>query len=194
MVKKGQLIVFSAPSGSGKTTIVKEMLKIKDLKLKFSVSATSRKKRENEIHGKDYFFLTVEDFKQKIKINEFVEWEEVYKNQFYGTLKSEVERIRNAGYNVILDIDVMGGINIKKKFADDVLTIFIMPPSIKELENRLRNRGTDNEASIQKRLSKAETEIGFADKFDKIIINDDLQTALNDTKTLLLKLLDNNLD
>ena len=185
MENKGKLIVFSAPSGAGKTTIVRELLKNKDFKLKFSISATSRKKRETEISGNDYYFISVDEFKQKIADNDFIEWEEVYKNQFYGTLKSEVENIRESGKNVIFDIDVAGGVNIKKQFKEDAITIFVMPPSISELENRLRLRATDSEESIIKRVAKAEKEIAFSDKFDKIIVNDDLQTAIEETKQVL---------
>lgn len=185
MNNKGKLIIFSAPSGSGKTTIVRKMLENDDFRLKFSVSATSRKKRNNEIDGKDYYFISADEFRQKIKNNEFIEYEEVYKNQFYGTLKSEVDRIINNNNNVIFDIDVVGGLNIKKQFGDIALTVFIKPPSIDELENRLRKRGTEDEKSISKRLAKAEHELTYATQFDKIIVNDDLQIAYNETEKIL---------
>ncbi len=180
MQQNGKLIVFSAPSGSGKTTIVKELLKKKDLRLEFSVSATSRKKRPEETEGKDYYFLSVDEFKKKVRNNEFAEWEEVYKNQFYGTLKTEIERIRNKGKNVIFDIDVAGGISLKNLYGDNCLTIFIKPPSIAELEKRLRHRKTETEESLKKRLAKAEKELSFADKFDTVIINDVLETAVKE--------------
>lgn len=187
-IQKGKLIVFSAPSGSGKTTIVKNLLQKDYLKLKFSISACSRKNRPNEVHGKDYYFISKEDFKAKIKNNEFVEWEEVYENRFYGTLKSEVENIRNQGINVVFDIDVAGGISIKNMYGENVLSIFVMPPSMKELEKRLILRSTENEEELKKRLSKAEFEMSFADKFDEIIINDNLETAIKQTEKLILKL------
>jgi guanylate kinase len=181
----GKLVIFSAPSGAGKTTLVKEILKNEKFRLEFSVSACSREKRANEIHGRDYYFLSVAEFKVKIAENAFAEWEEVYADSYYGTLKSEVEHIRNSGKNVVFDVDVAGGLNIKNQFGDNALSLFIMPPSIEELENRLRNRKSDNEDSIKKRLAKAEFEITFADKFDKIIINDDLQTAVREIQNIL---------
>jgi len=184
-VTEGKLIVFSAPSGSGKTTMVRELLKEEKFKLEFSVSATSRKKRPNEIEGKDYYFLSVDEFKQKIKENAFAEWEEVYENQFYGTLKSEIAHIRKKGYNVVFDIDVAGGISIKKLFKDDCLTIFIQPPSISELEKRLRNRGTETERSLKKRLAKAEKEMTYSENFDITIINDVLEVAVTKVKKIV---------
>ena len=182
---KGKLIVFSAPSGSGKTTIVRSLLKDKNLKLKFSVSATSRVKRINEIEGKDYYYLSINEFKKKIDQDAFVEWEEVYKDQYYGTLKSEIDRIREEGYNVVFDIDVAGGISIKELYKDQCLTIFIMPPSIKELEKRLRTRGTETEASLNKRISKAEKEMTYSKYFDISVINDKLQIALNEANKIV---------
>jgi len=180
----GKLLIFSAPSGSGKTTIVKHLLQ-KDFKLDFSISATSRAPRGNEKHGKDYYFLTQEDFRNKIKNNEFLEWEEVYEGCFYGTLKSEVERIRETGKNVVFDVDVVGGLNIKKFYGDQALSIFIQPPSIDELENRLRGRSTDSEQVIAQRITKANYELSFSDKFDKIIINDVLEDAFQETEETL---------
>lgn len=180
----GKLLIFSAPSGSGKTTIVKHLLK-KDYQLDFSISATSRTPRGNEKHGKDYYFLTQEDFRDKIKNNEFLEWEEVYEGCFYGTLKSEVERIRETGKNVVFDVDVIGGLNIKKFYGDQALSIFIQPPSIDELENRLRGRCTDSEQVIAQRITKANYELSFAEKFDKIIINDILEEAFQETEETL---------
>ena len=183
-MEKGRLIIFSAPSGSGKTTIVKQILKT-DIPFQFSVSATSRAPRKNEINGKDYYFLSPVVFREKIDNNAFLEWEEVYPNQYYGTLKSEVERIRNSGYNVLFDIDVVGGLNIKRQFGDEALAIFIMPPHIDELENRLRNRGTEDDESLAKRLAKAKKELSFAQEFDKIIVNDNLKTAVEETLNAL---------
>jgi guanylate kinase len=145
--------------------------------LRFSTSATTRTKREGEINGKDYHFLTVDDFKKGIKRDEFLEWEEVYANQFYGTLKSEIQKIWDEGKTVIFDVDVKGGLNIKKYFGDKALAIFVEPPTVQELENRLRNRGTETEESLRKRVEKAEYELSFAPRFDKIILNDDLEVA-----------------
>ena len=172
----GKVIVFSAPSGAGKTSIVKHILDFLP-ELSFSTSATTRAKRHGEVNGKDYHFMTVEDFKKGIENNDFLEWEEVYDNQFYGTLKSEIERIWDAGKTVIFDVDVKGGVNIKKYFGDNALAIFIEPPTIEELGRRLRNRGTENDESLKKRVEKAEYELTFAPLFDKVILNDDLDTA-----------------
>ncbi len=188
-IPTGKLIVFSAPSGSGKTTIVRELLKDTDFKLEFSVSATSRKKRPKEQDGKDYYFLSLESFKEKIKEDAFAEWEEVYVNQFYGTLKSEISRIRDKGNNVVFDIDVAGGISLKKIYTDNCLTVFIQPPSVAELEKRLRHRGTETDESLKKRLAKAEEEMSFAKYFDVIITNDVLQTAVEDARKILKKFL-----
>jgi len=184
----GKLIIFSAPSGSGKTTIVRHLLQ-QDFNLEFSVSATSRPIRGNEIDGKDYYFLSADTFREKINNDEFLEWEEVYPNCFYGTLKEEVERIRNEGSNVIFDVDVVGGINIKKFYQEDALAIFIQPPSIQELENRLRNRNTDSKTVISNRIEKFKFELSFANQFDTIIINDKLEDALNNAELTLNKFL-----
>ncbi len=181
----GKMVIFSAPSGAGKTTIVHEMLKIKEFNLAFSVSATSRKPRDNEKDGVDYYFLSVDEFKQKIENNEFVEWVEVYENQFYGTLKSEVERLWSLGKNVVFDVDVIGGLNIKKQYGDAALAIFIKPPSLDELKNRLLKRGTENAESLNKRLQRAKYELSFEDKFDVVIVNDDLQKAIKETEAVL---------
>ena len=174
---KGKLLIFSAPSGAGKTTIVKHLLQ-KDFDLNFSVSATSREPRTGETYGKDYFFLSEKDFREKIENEEFLEWEEVYKGIFYGTLKSEVERIRNSGRNVIFDVDVIGGLNIKKHYGDEALAVFVQPPSVEELKKRLRNRSTESEEKINMRIAKAEKELSYASGFDVIIINDNLESAL----------------
>jgi len=176
-IQKGKLIIFSAPSGSGKTTLVHYLLNKPELNLAFSISAASREKRDGEIHGKDYYFITPEDFKKKIENDEFVEWEEVYKDNFYGTLKEEVERMRNQGKNIIFDIDVKGGLNIKKQFPNDSLAIFVEPPSVEELILRLKNRKTETPEKIKMRIDKAEEELKFADKFDVIILNDKLEKA-----------------
>lgn len=174
---QGKLVILSAPSGSGKTTIVRHLLSL-GLGLEFSISATSREPRSNEINGVDYYFLEPAAFLRKVEDGAFLEWEEVYTNQFYGTLRSEVERIRNEGKNVIFDIDVVGGLNLKKEFGKDALALFIQPPSIQVMEQRLRARGTDNEAQLEKRLSKAAHEMTYADKFDHVIVNDILSEAL----------------
>jgi guanylate kinase len=184
----GKLFIFSAPSGSGKTTIVQHLLK-QDFKLEFSISATSRTKRANEIEGKDYHFMSAEEFKTKIDNNEFLEWEEVYEGCFYGTLKSEVEKIREEGNNVIFDVDVVGGINIKKFYKEEALAIFIKPPSISELENRLRNRNTDSDEVIAKRVEKFKFELAFSDQFDKVIVNDKLEEALAEAEATLINFL-----
>ncbi len=174
---KGKLIVFSAPSGSGKTTIVRHLLAQKELQLGFSISATSRAKRGNEVDGIDYFFITLETFKDYIKQDQFIEWEEVYQNNFYGTLKSEVEKLWLAGKHVIFDIDVIGGLRIKRKFPEQTLAIFVQPPSLKVMEARLRNRKTDAEEKIIERVAKAERELEFAQDFDYVLVNDELEIA-----------------
>lgn len=175
----GKCIIFSAPSGAGKTTLVKHLL-AQSMGLKFSISACTRSIRGDEVDGKDYHFLDIATFKEKIKADEFIEWEEVYKDHFYGTLKSEIERIWAKGEHVIFDVDVVGGINLKKYFGDKALSIFVMPPSMKDLENRLRGRGTDSEDRIKNRLAKAKQELIVADQFDKVILNNDLETAKNE--------------
>lgn len=181
----GKLIVFSAPSGSGKTTIVKYLLEQKELHLDFSISATSREKRGDEVDGKDYYFLSAEEFQAKVLANEFVEYEEVYKDNYYGTLKTELERIWALGKHVIFDIDVIGGLNIKKQFPKKTLAVFVSPPSVEELERRLRFRQTETDEKIQMRLAKAEREIAESDKFDVILKNYDLEIAKNDAYALV---------
>jgi guanylate kinase len=176
----GKLVIISAPSGAGKTTIVKHLLD-NGLNLSFSVSATTRAKRDNETDGEDYFFLTVQEFKNRIKNNEFVEWEEVYKDLLYGTLKSELERIWTIGKNVIFDVDVKGGISLKNKFGTDAIAIFIMPPSVAELENRLIKRAKDTPEKIRIRVEKANDELKFADQFDSVIVNHQLDKAKEET-------------
>jgi len=175
-MQKGKIVIFSAPSGSGKTTLVQWLLS-QGLNLGFSVSATSRLPRQGEQHGKDYFFLTPADFRQKIEQGAFLEWEEVYTDKYYGTLRDEVERMIAEGRNVLLDIDVKGGINIKQIYDEKALSVFIRPPSIEVLRERLENRGTDSPAIIQERVEKAAWELSFARQFDVTITNDNLETA-----------------
>ncbi len=191
-MKNGKLIVFSAPSGSGKTTIVKHLLDVEKLNLAFSISATSREKRGEEVNGKDYYFLSLKDFKGKIKNDEFLEWEEVYRDNFYGTLKSEVERIWKAGKHVIFDIDVSGGLRIKRKFPEQTLAIFVKPPSIDELKIRLKKRKTESEDKINMRVAKASAELATAPLFDRIIENNDLNVALNEAEELVFNFLNSN--
>lgn len=181
MKMKGKLIIFSAPSGSGKSTIVNALLKKRN-DLEFSISATSRAPRGTEQNGKEYYFLTPDEFRKKIENDELLEWEEVYKDTYYGTLKSEVERITSQGKNVVFDVDVVGGSNIKKMYGDKALAIFIQPPSIEELQKRLVSRGTDSPEKIKERVAKASQELTYADKFDVIIVNDDLEKAVQETE------------
>lgn len=185
----GKLFVFSAPSGSGKTTIVKHLLKQEKLGLEFSISATSRKPRGKEIDGKDYYFISIKDFKNKIKNNEFLEWEEVYRDNFYGTLKTEIERIWAKGKHVIFDIDVVGGLRIKKKFPEQTLAIFVKPPSVDELKIRLKKRKTESEDKINMRVAKASIEMATAPQFDKVIKNYDLDIALKQAENLVIDFL-----
>jgi guanylate kinase len=185
MTGGGKLIVFSAPSGSGKTTIVQYLLKQSDLNLDFSVSATSRSPRGDEKHGKDYYFISLKEFKQHIKSGDFLEWEEVYRDNFYGTLKSEVERIWAAGKNVIFDIDVAGGLRIKKKYPKETLAVFVKPPSIDELKIRLKKRKTESDERINMRIAKASVELATAPQFDFIIENNALEVALQQSHDLV---------
>jgi len=191
-MQNGKLIIFSAPSGSGKTTIVRHLLKTFPEYIDFSISATSRQKRGKEENGKDYYYLTPEEFKSKVEAGEFLEWEEVYAGTCYGTLRSEVERIWNTGKHVIFDIDVEGGLNLKNQFGERALAIFVMPPSIKILEERLRSRSTDSSESIARRLEKAEKELKTAKLFDRFILNEDLQTALLDADEIIKKFISEN--
>ena len=182
----GKLIVISAPSGAGKTSIVHFLLEQIEA-LSFSVSACSRARRENETDGIDYHFLVMEEFQQKIKKEDFLEWEEVYKNQYYGTLKSELERIWREGKTVIFDVDVIGGINIKKLYPSECLSIFIMPPSLTVLQERLQKRGSESADSLQKRIAKAKGEIARSGEFDKVILNDDFAMACCETMEVIQK-------
>lgn len=183
--KKGKLLVFSAPSGSGKTTIVRHLLAQPDLNLEFSVSCTTREPRGEEKNGVDYYFISLQEFKNHIKAEDFVEWEEVYRDNFYGTLKSEVERIWAKGKNVIFDIDVAGGLRIKSKFKTETLAVFVKPPSIDELKIRLKKRSTESEDKINMRIAKASVELATAPQFDTIIKNYDLDVAKNEAYQLV---------
>lgn len=177
---EGKLIIFSAPSGSGKSTIIRYLLK-QNLNLHFSISATSRRPRGTEKNGVDYFFLTPDDFRHRISAGDFLEYEEVYTDKFYGTLKSEVERMLAEGKHVIFDVDVVGGCNIKQQYADRALSIFIQPPHIDELRRRLELRATDSPEMIENRIAKATYELGFARRFDIVVVNDNLEQAFRDT-------------
>jgi len=181
----GKLIIFSAPSGSGKTTIVRYLLEQPELNLAFSVSATSRPRRGKEKHGIHYYFLPLSEFKRHIKNDDFLEWEEVYRDNFYGTLKSEVERLWAEGKNVIFDIDVAGGLRIKKKFPEQTLGVFVKPPSIDELKIRLKKRSTETDEKINMRIAKASVELATAPQFDRIIKNYDLESALKEAHKLV---------
>jgi len=184
-MKGGKLLIFSAPSGSGKTTIVRHLLKQPELNLAFSVSATSREPRGEEKHGEHYYFIPVSEFKSHIKNDDFIEWEEVYRDNFYGTLKSEVERLWAEGKNVIFDIDVVGGLRIKKKFPKETLAVFVKPPSVDELKIRLKKRSTESDDKINMRIAKASVELATAPQFDEIIKNYDLDIALNEAHQLV---------
>ncbi len=189
-MKQGKLIIISAPSGSGKSTIIGRIMQDESLRLAFSVSATTRPRRGQEVHGVDYYYLTTEEFQQKIANDELVEYQEVYEGRYYGTLKSEVERITAMGNNVVLDLDVLGGVNVKKMYGDRALSIFIQPPSVEVLRQRLINRGTDSMEDIKARVDKAEFEISIGPQFDYTVINDDLETAVNQVHDLITDFID----
>ena len=190
-MNKGKLLVFSAPSGSGKTTIVRHLLAQDDLNLEFSISCATREPRGEEVDGKDYYFISWEKFKQHIKADEFVEWEEVYTDNYYGTLRSEVERIWAKGKNVIFDIDVSGGLRIKSKFPQQTLAVFVKPPSVDELKRRLKQRSTESDDKINMRIAKASVELATAPQFDTIIKNYDLDVAKEDAYQLVKSFLEN---
>jgi len=185
---EGKCVIFSAPSGAGKTTIVRNLLK-RDLGLEFSISACSRDPRENEVNGKDYHFLGIEGFNEKINEDAFVEWEEVYKDHFYGTLNSEMDRIWSKGNSVVFDVDVVGGLNIKKQFGTNALAVFVQPPSYEELERRLKTRSTETEDKIKQRLDKAHEELKFAKDFDLVLVNDNLEEACDKIEAIIKKFL-----
>jgi guanylate kinase len=185
----GKVVIISAPSGAGKTTIVKHLLKVKELNLDFSVSACTRPMREGEVNGKDYYFLSVKQFLEKIDEGEFIEWEEVYKNNYYGTLRNEVSRIWSMNHHVLFDVDVMGGINLKEKFGDQALAVFVRPPSIEALRARLESRGTESPEKIRNRVNKASLELKFVRKFDVILLNDKLEVALAEAQRLVASFL-----
>jgi guanylate kinase len=187
---KGKLIVFSAPSGSGKTTIVRHLLKQKRFNLEFSISATSREPRGFEKDGEDYYFISLKEFKNNIKNDKFLEWEEVYRDNFYGTLKTEIERIWGLKKHVIFDIDVVGGLRIKKKYPEETLSVFVKPPSVDELKIRLKKRKTESEEKINMRIAKASVELATAPQFDKIIKNYELEVALKEAEKLVTQFLE----
>lgn len=186
MANNGKLIIISAPSGTGKSTIIGRIIDDPALRLEFSISATTRSPREGEVNGVHYHFLSVEDFKDAIAKDGLVEYEEVYPGRFYGTLKSEIARIQEKGNNAILDIDVKGGVNVKRMYGDNARSIFIMPPSIETLRQRLLSRATDSIEAINQRVDKAAFELTFSDKFDKQVVNDDLDKAVEETRQLIL--------
>jgi len=182
---KGKIIIFSAPSGSGKSTIINRLMPQKELRLAFSISCTSRQPRGNERDGVEYFFVTPDEFRRKIDNDEFIEYEEVYKDRYYGTLKQQVEKQLEQGENVVLDVDVKGGCNIKKYYGDRALSVFIQPPSVEELRKRLEGRGTDAPEVIATRIERASFELSFADRYDRVVINDDLERAVEETEKIV---------
>ena len=191
-MRKGKMIIFSAPSGSGKSTIISSLMQHEELRLAFSISCTSRQPRGSERHGVEYFFLTPEEFRQRIANNEFLEYEEVYADRFYGTLKEQVECQTENGENVVFDVDVKGGCNIKAFYGERALSVFIQPPSIEELRKRLEGRGTDAPEVIEDRLARASFELTFADKFDRIIVNDDLEKAKAEALQIVREFIEKN--
>lgn len=184
--KQGKIIIFSAPSGSGKSTIINRLMPDPELHLNFSVSATSRDPRVGEVDGKHYYFISPEEFRRHIEADDFIEWEEVYNGTCYGTLRSEIDRIVSRGDNVVLDIDVKGGLNIKRIFGTRAIAVFIQPPSVEELGRRLRERATDSEEVIARRLEKADYELSFAPQYDSVIVNDNLDSAVSAVRNVLL--------
>ncbi|MDE6329854.1 MAG: guanylate kinase [Muribaculaceae bacterium] len=187
---KGKIIILSAPSGTGKSTIISHIIERAELRLGFSISATSRSPRGAERDGREYYFLTPDEFGRRVAAGDFVEWEEVYPGTCYGTLKSEVERVVGEGRNLIMDIDVKGGLNVKKYFGSRALTIFILPPSLEELERRLRGRATDSEEALERRLGKARYELGFADDYDVRVVNDDIDRASDEVADAIMRFIE----
>ena len=185
---KGKAIIFSAPSGAGKTTIVKHLLAL-DMGLEFSISACSRPPREGEVEGRDYYFMSVAEFREQIEQENFIEWEEVYRDHFYGTLKRELERIWDRHKHVVFDVDVVGGLNLKKYFGDRALAVFVQPPSMASLESRLRDRSTDADDKIRDRLAKAGDEMQYANQFDVVLVNDNLEETLAEAEGLVMEFL-----
>jgi len=185
MDMKGKVIIISAPSGCGKSTIINAILAEGEIDMQFSVSATNRQPREGETHGVNYFFMTDEEFRSNVAAGNFIEYEEVYPGRYYGTLRSEIDRITASGHNVIMDIDVNGGINVKRQLGRQAIGIFIKPPSIETLRQRLIGRGTDTDEVIEQRVARAGYELGQGERYDAIVINDDLQTAINDTRNII---------
>lgn len=185
MYSDGKVIIFSAPSGSGKSTIIKRLMQHEELRMAFSTSCTSRSPRPGEVDGHDYFFVTPDEFRARIAAGEFLEYEEVYEGRFYGTLKSQVEKQLAEGQNVVLDVDVKGGCNIKDYYGDRALSVFVRPPSVDELRRRLESRGTETAETIAKRIGRAEFELGFADRFDRVVVNDDLDEACRETLEII---------
>lgn len=188
-MKEGKIIIISAPSGCGKSTIIKALAERGNIDMQFSVSATNRPPRDGEIDGVHYLFLTTDEFRRRIEADQFIEWEEVYEGRFYGTLRSEVERITAAGHNCILDIDVKGAVNVRRKFGNRAISIFIEPPSIDELRHRLETRATDSKGEIERRVGKASFEMTFAKEFDKVIVNDVLVEAIGNVESAILSFL-----
>ncbi len=184
-MEKGKIIIISAPSGCGKSTIINALLKRGEIDMQFSVSATNRPPRDGEVHGVNYYFLTDYDFKKAISQGDFVEYEEVYPGRYYGTLKSEIARIVDGGHNVVLDIDVKGGVNVKRMYGDEAVSVFIQPPSVEALRSRLVGRGTETEDAIEQRVARAEFEIGYAPQFDHTVVNDDLTEAIENVSRIL---------
>lgn len=184
-MEKGKIIIISAPSGCGKSTIINALLKRGEIDMQFSVSATNRPPRDGEVHGVNYYFLTDDDFKKAISQGDFVDYEEVYPGRYYGTLKSEIARIVDGGHNVVLDIDVKGGVNVKRMYGDEAVSVFIQPPSVEALRSRLVGRGTETEDAIEQRVARAEFEIGYAPQFDHTVVNDDLTEAIENVSKIL---------
>ncbi len=185
MSSQGKLIIFSAPSGSGKTTIVRHLLKIFDKQLAFSISACTREPRPHEVDGRDYYFLSPDEFREKVKTGAFVEWEEVYQDNFYGTLRSEIERLWESGRTVVFDVDVKGGLKLKEVFPEQALSVFVKVSSEDEIYRRLNSRGTESEESMARRMAKVRYELTFQDRFDVVLLNDDLQIALREAERLV---------